>query len=83
MSSNVNLFGILIGSGDRRARENAVDLITDVLNKFLTLKNIVQAFITGICHIQGIGAEKAPQIKAALEVGKKMSLKPSKNKDEI
>jgi DNA repair protein RadC len=78
MSSDVHLLGILIGSGDRRARENSVDLSRDVLNKFLILENIDQASITKICHIQGIGAAKAPQIKAALKLGKKMSSKPSK-----
>ena len=49
-----------------------------MLNKFLTLKNIDQVSITEICHIQGISAAKAQQIKVALEVGKKMSSKPSK-----
>jgi DNA repair protein RadC len=78
MSSDAHLFGILIGSGDRRERENAVDLSRDLLNKFLTLENIDQASITQICHIQGIGAAKAQQIKAALEVSKKMPSKPSK-----
>jgi DNA repair protein RadC len=50
----------------------------DELNKFLTLENIDQAYITEICHIQGISAVKAPQIKVTLEVGKKISSKPSK-----
>ncbi|MDC0945917.1 hypothetical protein OAS18_00125 [Nitrospinaceae bacterium] len=56
----------------------------DLLNKFGTFENIDQASITEICQIQGIGAAKAAQIKAALEVGKRMAAKTSgKNKDEI
>ena len=78
MSSDVHLLVILIWSGYRQARENAVDLRRDVTYKFLTLENIDQASITEICHIQGISAAKAQQIKVALEVGKKMSSKPSK-----
>jgi DNA repair protein RadC len=78
--SDAHLLGILIGSGDRRARKNAVDLSRDLLNKFGTLENIDQASITEICQIQGIGAAKAAQIKAALEVGKRMTAKTSGKK---
>ena len=45
----------------------------DLLNKFGTFENIDQASITEICQIQEIGAAKAAQIKAALEVGKRMA----------
>jgi DNA repair protein RadC len=78
MSSNLHLLGILIGSGDRRERENAVDLSRDVQNKFLIMENIDQASIIEICHIQEKDATKAQQIKAVLEVRKKMLSKPSK-----
>ena len=46
ISSDVNLLSILIGSRDRRTKENALDLSRDVINKFLTLENIDQASIT-------------------------------------
>ena len=78
--SDAHLLGILIGSGDRRAKKNAVDLSRDLLNKFETLENIDQASITEICQIKGIGAAKAAQIKAALEVGKRMAAKTSGKK---
>ena len=74
------LLGILIGSGYRRARKNAVDLSRDLLNKFGTFENIDQASITEIFQIQGIGAAKAAQIKAALEVVKRMATKTSGKK---
>ena len=54
--SDAYLFGILIGSGDRRARKNAVDLRCDLLNKFGTFENIDQASITEIYQIKAIGA---------------------------
>ena len=73
--SDAHLLGILIGSGDWCARKNAVDLSRDLLNKFGTFENIDQACITEIYQIQGIGAAKTAQIKAALEVGKRMAAK--------
>jgi DNA repair protein RadC len=75
--SGAHLLGILIGSGDRRAIKNTVDLSRDLLNKFGFFENIDQASITEIYQIQGIGAAKAAQIKAALEVGKRMAAKTS------
>ncbi len=78
--SDAHLLGILIGSGDRCTRKNAVDLSRDLLNKFGTLENIDQASITEICQIKGIGPAKAAQIKAALEVGKRMVAKTSGKK---
>ena len=78
--SEAHLLGILIGSGDRRAKKNAVDLGRDLLKKFGNLENIDQASITEICQVKGIGSAKAAQIKAALEVGKRMSAKTSVKK---
>ena len=57
--------------------KNTVDLSRNLLNKFGTFKNIDQASITEIYQIQGIGTAKAAQIKAALEVGKRMAAKSS------
>lgn len=81
--SDAHLLGILIGSGDRRAKKNAVDLSRDLLNKFETLENIDQASVTEICQVKGIGAAKAAQIKAALEVGKRMAAKSSGKKSKM
>ena len=78
--SDAHLLGILIGSGDRRAKKNAVDLSRDLLKNFGSLENIDQASITEICQIQGIGNAKAAQIKAALEIGKRMAAKTSGKK---
>ena len=78
--SVAHLLGILIGSGDWRARKNAVDLSRDLLNKFGTCENIDQASITEIYQIQGIGDAKKAQIKAALEVDKRMAAKTSGKK---
>jgi DNA repair protein RadC len=55
-------------------------LSRDLLNKFGTFENIDQASITEIYQIQGIGPAKTAQIKAALEVGKRMAPKTSGKK---
>ncbi len=75
--SDAHLLGILIGSGDRRSKKNAVDLSRDLLSVFGALENLDQATVTEMCQVKGIGAAKAAQIKAALEVGKRMASKPT------
>ena len=81
--SDAHLLGILIGSGDRRAKKNAVDLSRDLLNEFGTLENLDQATVTEMCQVKGIGPAKAAQIKAALEVGKRMASKPASIKIKL
>jgi DNA repair protein RadC len=81
--SDAHLLGILIGSGDRRAKKNAVDLSRDLLNVFGSLENLDQASVTEMCQVKGIGSAKAAQIKAALEVGKRMASKPSDIKNKL
>ena len=81
--SDAHLLGILIGSGDRRAKKNAVDLSRDLLNEFGTLENLDQATVTEMCQVKGIGPAKAAQIKAALEVGKRMASQPASIKIKL
>ena len=81
--SDAHLLGILIGSGDRRAKKNAVDLSRDLLNVFGSLENLDQASVTEMCQVKGIGSAKAAQIKAALEVGKRMASKPTDIKNKL
>jgi len=72
--------GILIGSGDHSAKKNAIDLSRDLLTMFTDFNRIDQASITELCKVKGIGLAKAAQIKAALEVGKRMSSQSSGKK---
>jgi len=71
--SDAQLLGILIGSGDRQAKKSAVDLGRDLLKSFGGFYNLDRASITELCEVKGIGPAKATQIKAALEVGKRMA----------
>ena len=65
------------------AQKNAVDLSRDLLNAFGTLENLDQATVTEMCQVKGIGPAKAAQIKAALEVGKRMASKPASIKIKL
>ncbi len=71
--SDAHLLGILIGSGDRRANKNAIDLSRDLLKTFEGIHNLDRASVAELCQVHGIGLAKAAQVKAALELGKRLS----------
>ena len=81
--SDAHLLGILIGSGDRSTRKNAVDLSRDLLNVFSNFRQMDQASVMELCKVKGIGIAKAAQIKAALEVGKRMSSQKTDKKEKM
>jgi|TARA_Y100000294_G_scaffold110880_1_gene102762 DNA repair protein RadC len=81
--SDAQLLGILIGSGARSAKKNALDLSRDILQVFGNFQKIDQALVSELCSIKGIGSAKAAQIKAALEVGKRMSSQSSGSKTKM
>jgi DNA repair protein RadC len=65
------LFSIILRTGRRGA--NAEDLARRLLATFSSLRGIDTASISEILAISGIGPAKAAQIKAALEIGKRLS----------
>lgn len=75
--SDAHLLGILIGSGDPGSNKNAIDLSREILKTFGDLDRLDTASINELCKVKGIGLAKAAQIKAAMELGKRMaSLSP-------
>jgi DNA repair protein RadC len=71
--SDAHLLGILIGSGDPQSRRNAIDLSREILKAFGDFNQIDAASVNELCRVKGIGLAKAAQIKAALELGKRMA----------
>ena len=71
--SDAQLLAILIGSGSSGAKKSAVDICRDLLKVFGDLSNLDRTSIHELCKVKGIGLAKAAQIKAALEVGKRMA----------
>jgi len=77
--SDAHLLAILIGSGASGTNKNAVDICRDLLKAFDNLSNLDYASVHELCQVKGIGLAKATQIKAALEVGKRMASTRSGN----
>lgn len=68
--SSAKLLAIILRTGKEGA--SAEEIAMRLLNKFEDLRGIDAARISEICEIDGIGPAKAAQIKAALEIGKRM-----------
>jgi len=68
--SSAKLLAIILRTGKEGA--SAEEIAMRLLNRFGDLREIDAARISEICEIDGIGPAKATQIKAALEIGKRM-----------
>ncbi|RMF86029.1 MAG: JAB domain-containing protein [Nitrospinota bacterium] len=70
--SETQLLAIILGTGDHASGLSAVDLARLLLGHFETLRGIDAASITELCAVKGIGLAKATQVKAALELGRRL-----------
>jgi len=68
--SNVELIAIALGSGSKG--RNALSLAQHLLAEFDGLAGVARASILQLCRVPGIGPAKAAQIKAALELGRRL-----------
>ena len=68
---DAELLAILFRSGTSKL--NAVALADQVLKQFGTLQRLSQASIEEMQQVEGIGAVKAVEIKAALELGRRLA----------
>ncbi|MGC8972190.1 MAG: RadC family protein [bacterium] len=64
------LLAIIIRTGSDS--KSAEELAKDLLNEFGSLRGLDRADISQLCSISGIGVAKAVEIKAALEIGKRL-----------
>ncbi len=74
--SLAKLLAIILRTGKEGA--SAEELALRLLNRFGDLREIDAARISEICEIDGIGPAKAAQIKAALEIGKRMLIQKAR-----
>lgn len=75
--SDVELIALLLGTGTRG--KNAVDLARGLLAQFKTLRVMGQADISQWRAIAGIGTGKIARIKAAFEIGRRVSEEAVRN----
>jgi len=77
------LLAIILRTGDSYTNSSAEDLAKKILNEFKTLRNIDKAPIEQLCSIPGVGIAKATQLKAALEIGKRLYKEKAEMKRKI
>ena len=79
--SSGELLAILLRVGVRG--ENAVQLGRRLLNTFGGLRGLHQASFVDVCNQKGIGPAKAAQLKAAIELGRRMTLEAPEERPAI
>lgn len=72
--SDIELLAILVRTG--AANASALTVATALLGRFQDLRSLMQASVEELSSIKGIGPAKAAQVKAALEIGRRVSAVP-------
>lgn len=68
--SDAQLLAIILRTGG--GGRSALDIGMDLLNTFCSFKELEQASLTELSAIKGIGKAKTAQIKASIEIGKRL-----------
>lgn len=79
--SNAELLSIILRAGT--GETSAIDLGRRLLQKFKDLEGLDNTSLAEICSIKGIGEAKAIEIKAALELGKRLLNRPIASDQKI
>jgi|Deesub1362A_J573_1020465.scaffolds.fasta_scaffold02383_7 DNA repair protein RadC len=79
--NSAKLLAIILRTGNEG--ESAEDLARRLLNIYGSLRAIDSASIKDLCKINGIGMAKAAQIKAALEIGKRLVREDAEKRSKI
>jgi DNA repair protein RadC len=73
--SEAQLLAIILRTGG--GGRSALDVGMDLLKTFSSLSELAQASLPEMSRIKGIGKAKAAQVKAALEIGRRLHQEPS------
>jgi DNA repair protein RadC len=68
--SNAQLLAILLRTGDQGV--SALDLAIDLIDRFEGFAGLESASVPELCELKGMGPAKAAQIKAALEISRRI-----------
>jgi len=78
--SNVELLAVLLGTGNAKTRETALDLARRLLvltrrngDEGMTLRGLAATGPQELCAVAGVGQAKAAKILAAVELGRRMA----------
>ncbi|MEE8483000.1 MAG: DNA repair protein RadC [Nitrospinota bacterium] len=70
--SEAQLLSIILGSGSAAHGKSALDIARNLIEIFGNLQEIESASVVELCKVDGMGKTKAAQVKAALDLGKRM-----------
>jgi DNA repair protein RadC len=79
--STAELIAILLRTGSRG--ENVLDLSTRLLIEFNGLRGLAQANFNELSAIRGVGQAKAAQLKAGLEIGRRLLIAAPDERPQI
>jgi DNA repair protein RadC len=79
--SDAEILAILLRVGNQET--TAIDLARKLLQEFGGFRGIDARSVAELCELNGIGVAKAAQIKAALELGKRLFLEETRIKDKV
>lgn len=81
--SDAQLLAIVIATGDSSSGQSALDLALTLVQSYGGLRALDAASVTELCQTRGIGPAKATTLKAALELGKRLSGEPSERRFKV
>ena len=78
--SDAQLLAIILRTGGQG--KSAMDMAIELIDKLGGIRNMEQASLAEYCSVKGLGKAKAAQIKAALELGRRL-LRDAGNKGPV
>lgn len=79
--SDAEILAIILRVGSHET--TAIDLARKIINDFGGFRGLDTRSVVELCEIKGIGFAKAAQIKAAIELGKRLSIQELKLRERI
>jgi DNA repair protein RadC len=73
--SDAQLIAIVLRTGG--GGRSALDIAMELLDTFGSMKNLEKASLSEVCTLKGMGPAKAAQLKAALELGRRLFKEPA------
>lgn len=79
--SDAELLAIILRVGNPET--TAIDLARKLLKEFGGFRGIDSKSVAQLCEVNGVGPAKAAQIKAALEIGKRLAVEQVRGKGKV